>query len=165
MSLAALALAAACGFQPIHGSPEAGRAADGARILVETVPGAAGFALRERLVERLGEPERPTHRLAIDLDIRQEGAALTHDDITTRFLVLGTAAYRIAPIGTGGEPSASVVAAQTAYSAPADDTASAFAARAARLAAEERVARILADRIALRLSVLDWLDSPSAPTP
>ena len=163
--LPALALAAACGFQPIHAGPDEAPGPGDGRVLVETISGAAGFALRERLVERLGVPERPTHRLAVDLEIRQEGAALTRDDITTRYLVLGTAAFRLQPIGVEGEAIADAVAAQTAYSAPADDTASAFATRAAALAAEERVARVLADRIALRLSVLDWLEDAAAPTP
>lgn len=139
-------------------------ALDGATVLVETIPGAAGFALRERLVERLGHPKAPTHSLAVDLDIRQESAALTRDDITTRYLVLGTATFRLVPLAAGA-PIAGAVAAQTAYSAPADDTASAFAMRAAALAAEERVAQALADRIALRLSVLDWLGDLGEPSP
>lgn len=163
--LTLLGFAAACGFQPIHRGPEGDARLDGAAVLVETIPGAAGFALRERLVERLGHPKRPTHRLVVDLDIRQEGAALTRDDITTRYLVLGTAAYQLNPLEADAGPISGSVAAQTAYSAPADDAASAFAARAAALAAEERVAQALAERIALRLSVLDWLEDVAAEAP
>lgn len=164
-SIAALGLAAACGFEPVHSATEGPSGPNEASILVEPLPGATGFALRERLVERLGNPERPTHWLSVDLDIRQEGAAITLDDVTTRYLVLGTAAYRLGPIGANEAVFEDLVAAQTAFSAPADDTASAFATRVASLAAQERVAQVLADRIALKISVLDWLEDAAVPAP
>lgn len=159
---AALALVAACGFTPMHADRSAGEEL-GLDIAVDTIPGTPGFALRERLVERLGTPSQPDYRLSVDLDLRDEGAAVTREDITTRYIVMGTAQYELVPLGAPEKALAGSVSAQTAYSAPADDTASAFASRAAALDAEMRVARMLADRIALRLSVLDWLgDAPTA---
>jgi LPS-assembly lipoprotein len=159
-----LGLAAAiagCGFQPLH-APGSPAAATRGRIAVEPIPGAAGFALRERLVERLGPAEAPTHRLAVDLELRREGAAITRDAITTRYIVIGTAAYRLVPLGAAEPVLAESASVQSGYSTPQADTASAFAARAAALAAEERVARTLADRIALRLALAD-LGGPAAP--
>ena len=158
VSLAACGLAASCGFRPIHEGSRKTPGPENPRVLVELIPGAAGFALREQLVERLGVPENPTHRLAVDLEIREEDAAITQEDVTTRYLVLGRAAYRLVPIGGEGEAIGDEVVAQTGYSAPIDDNASVFATRTAALAAEERVASTLADRIALKLVVLDWLE-------
>ncbi len=159
--LAALVLAA-CGFTPMHGDRPSGEKL-GLDVAVDTIPGSAGFALRERLVERLGTPAQPDYRLSVDLEIRDEDAAVTREDITTRYIVIGTAAYRLEPVGAPDEALEGAVSAQTAYSAPADDTASAFASRAAALNAHERVAQALAERIVLRLSVLDWLgDTPAA---
>jgi LPS-assembly lipoprotein len=147
-------LAGACGFQPLHG-PGGPSAASRGRIEVDAVPGAAGFAFRERLVERLGPAEAATHRLSVDLDLREESAAITRDALTTRYVVIGTAAFRLVPIGAAEPLVAESVSVQSGYSTPEAETASAFAARAAALAAEERIARTLADRIALRLALLD----------
>lgn len=159
--LAALALVA-CGFTPMHAERPAGET-PGLAVAVDTIPGSAGFVLRERLVERLGTPSQPDYRLSVALELRDEGAAVTREDITTRYIVTGTASYRLQPLGRPDEALEGAVSAQTAYSAPADDTASAFASRAAALDARERVAQTLADRIVLRLSVLDWLgDEPAA---
>ncbi len=147
-------LAGACGFEPLH-APGGPAAATRGRIAVDAVPGAPGFALRERLVERLGPAEAPTHRLGVDLDLREEGAAITRDAITTRYIVIGTATFSLVPLGASEPLLVESVSVQSGYSTPEAETASAFAARAAALAAQERVARTLADRIALRLALLD----------
>jgi LPS-assembly lipoprotein len=161
--LASLPWLAACGFQPIYapGSPAA--AMDG-RVAIPTLDGAAGFALRERLVERLGVAGPGAHRLEIDLTVRQEGAAVTQDNITTRFLVLGSAQFALYPPGGTTALLRDTVRTQTAYSAPASDTASAYAARTAGLDAERRVARDLADRMVMRLALSagDWLPGGAA---
>jgi LPS-assembly lipoprotein len=153
-ALGLAALAGGCGFRPLH-APDGAAAPLRGRIAVDPVPGAAGFAFRERLVERLGVVEAPTHRLSVDLDMREEGAAISRDAITTRFIVIGTAAFRLVPVGDTEPLVVESVSVQSGYSAPDGDTASAFAARAAALAAQERVARTLADRIALRFALLD----------
>jgi LPS-assembly lipoprotein len=151
-------LLVACGFEPLH-APQGPAGQMRGRIAVDTVPGAAGFAFRERLVERLGPAEAPTHRLSVELDMREESAAITRDALTTRFVVIGTAAFRLVPNGATEPLIVESVSVQSGYSTPEAETASAFAARAAALAAEERIARTLADRIALRLALLD-LEAP-----
>ena len=100
----------------------------------------------------------PTHRLDVDLELASTGVALTQQNVTTRFDVIGTADYALVPLA-GGPPAASgVVRSITGYSAPDSETASAFASRAAEIDAERRLAIDLADRILQRLALgaEDW---------
>jgi LPS-assembly lipoprotein len=149
--LLSCALAAGCGFEPVHGKRTG--AAPAAGIVVDALPGPAGFAMRERLLDRLGAADVPVYRLSIDLRTRQEGAAITQDSITTRYVMLGTADFSLVPVGGDAPAIQETVTARTAFSTPASDTVTIFAARAAALAAEERLARTLADRIVLRLAL------------
>lgn len=142
-------LVAGCGFSPLHAP---GREALPA-IAVETPPTEAGFALRERLLERLPAGGVPEWHLAVDLDLAREGAGITRRSAVTRYVLIGEATYSLLPAG-GAEPVLTgTVAARTAWSAPASDAATAFAARSAEIAARDRLARTLADRIALRLAL------------
>src|SRR5687767_9823546 len=87
-STAALLALAGCGFQPLYGEGSPAAEMVG-RVAVAPLDGEgeAGFALRERLTERLGPATAPTHRLEVDLELESEGVALTQDDLTTRFNV------------------------------------------------------------------------------
>ena len=84
--------------------------------------------------------------------------ALTQENFTTRFNVVGTAAFRLVPLDGGPPALAEEVRAITGYSAPASATASAFATLAAEDDAQARLARLLADQIVQRLAVTagDW---------
>jgi LPS-assembly lipoprotein len=159
-SLALLGLAGGCGFAPLHRpAPEAPASRAGA-VSVASIPGEAGFALRERLVERLGPVgAAPTYRLEVDLALRTEGGALTRDQTTTRTTLIGAATIRLLPAAGVQPVLTETVTARTGYSTPPVDGASAFAARAAARAAEERLARMLADRIALRLALIGEPDA------
>ena len=155
--LAASASVAACGFTPLY-APGAPATRMAGKVEVGLVEGAPGFALRERLTGRLGPATAPTHRLDVDLNLTRTGVALTQEDVTTRFDVVGTATYTLMPIA-GGPPAASgVVRSMTGYSAPESPEASAFAAQAALYDAEERLGITLADGILQRLALSagDW---------
>lgn len=115
--------------------------------------GTPGFTLHERLTERLGEATAPRWRLVTTLDIESSGAALTKENITTRFDVTGTAAFTLVPAAGGPPVFTDSVRAVTSYSAPVSETSSAFASEVARQDAQDRVARVLADKIVLRLAV------------
>ncbi len=117
------------------------------------IPGTTGYLMRERLVERLGDGGTSTHRLAVDLKLSQVGVALTEDDVTSRFDVIGVAAWRLVPLGGTIPALAEEERAVTGYSAPTSATTSAFAILSARRDAEERLALVLADRIAQRIAV------------
>jgi LPS-assembly lipoprotein len=142
-------LVAGCGFSPLH-APQGQSLPP---IAIEAPPTEAGFVLRERLLERLPAGGVPAWTLAVDLDLAREGAGITRRSAVTRYVLIGEATYSLLPAG-GAEPVLTeAVAARTAWSAPASDAATAFAARSAEIAARERLARTLADRIALRLAL------------
>ena len=128
------------------------------QVVVPVLEGAPGFALRERLTGRLGPAVDPTHRLEVALELTDTGVALTQENFTTRFNVVGTAGYRLVPLAGGPAVLSGEVRAITGYSAPASQTASAFASLAAERDAEQRLARQLADLILQRLALAagDW---------
>ena len=153
--LLVLALAgglAACGFTPLYapGGPAASMAG---QVVVEPLDGTAGFALYERLTGRLGPPTAATHRLVVDLTLDQSGVALTQENFTTRFDVVGTAAFRLVPLNGGPPVVIDEVRSITGYSAPISETSAAFASRAAEIDAERRLAQTLAEQIVQRLAL------------
>ena len=149
--LALLALAG-CGFRPLYGEGEPAAAMTG-RIVVAQLEGAPGFTMRERLTQRLGAPTAATHRLETTLALNRTGVALTQENVTTRFDVIGTASYTLVPLAGGPPVASGVVRSLTGYSAPASPGASAFAVQAALEDAEHRLAVILADGIVQRLAL------------
>ena len=149
----ALALGlAGCGFEPMYDQGAPAKEMLG-RIAVGPVEGAPAFEMRERLTERLGGDVDADFILDVDLDLRRTGVALTQQNVTTRFNIIGTADFALRP-AAGGE---AVVTGQvrniTGYSAPDSETASAFASLSAERDAESRLARTLADQIVLRLAL------------
>ena len=147
-----LLVLAACGFRPLYGEGTPAAAMTG-RVEVAMLDGAAGFAMRERLTQRLGPPAGATHRLETTLALDSKGVALTRENVTTRYDVSGVATYRLVPLAGGAPATAGTVRAGTGYSAPASEASSAFAIRAAERDAEERLAVILADEIVERLAL------------
>ena len=145
-------LPAGCGFAPLYGDGSAASRMAG-RVDVGLIDGKAGFELRERLVNRLGQPVDPDHRLIVTLALETTGVALTQENVTTRFSVTGVAEYTLVPV-TGGVPVASgVVRSVTGFNAPDAVASTAFAARAAEIDAERRLAVTLADQILQRLAL------------
>ena len=158
----ALLVLAACGFRPLYGEGTPAAAMTG-RVEVAMLDGAAGFAMRERLTQRLGPPAGATHRLETTLDLDSTGVALTQENVTTRYDVTGVATYRLVPV-TGGPPvTAGTVRGGTGYSAPVSGASSAFAIRAAERDAEERLAVTLADQIVERLALTSGAWVAAAP--
>lgn len=148
---------AACGFTPMYGEGAPATKMLG-RVEVSVIEGAAGFALRERLTGRLGPATEPTHRLDVTLAIAQTGVALTEENVTTRFNVVGDATFALVPLAGGPPVATGSVRAVTGYSAPASETASAFATLVAEKDAERRVSLELAELIVQRLALSadDW---------
>jgi LPS-assembly lipoprotein len=141
-----------CGFQPMYGDGTPARGILG-QVYVDVIPSAAGYVLRDRLIEELGPAETPTHTLEVELDIETKGVALTTQNFTTRFDVIGVASYRLRPVSGGPPVLTDQVRSIAGFSAPESQTASAFASRAAEEDAIRRISRQLADRIALRLAL------------
>jgi LPS-assembly lipoprotein len=151
LGIGLLALAA-CGFRPLYGEGEPA-AAMGGHVDVALIEGAPGFAMRERLTQRLGPAVAPTHRLETTLTLNRTGVALTQENVTTRYDVSGLATYRLVPVAGGPPVASGSVATVTGYSVPAEAASSAFANRAAERDAEERLAVTLADQIVERLAL------------
>lgn len=153
---------AGCGFSPLYGEGAPAAAMSG-RVEVAMLDGAAGFAMRERLTQRLGPASAATHRLETTLALDTTGVALTQENVTTRYDVTGVASYRLVPL-TGGPPAtAGTVRAGTGYSAPVSEASAAFAIRAAERDAEERLAVTLADQIVERLALASGAWVATAP--
>lgn len=152
--LAALAAAtlSGCGFQPLYsqGSPAAEMIG---RVEVGLIDSEPGFVMRERLTERLGAPIDPSHRLEVELDLERVGVALTEQDVTTRFNIVGEASFQLTPLAGGPAIDFDPVISIAGYSAPESQTASAFASLSAQRDAERRVARALADLVVMRLAL------------
>ena len=145
--LVALAALPGCGFTPAYGP---GGAAEGlrGRVAVEAPATPQGYALRQRLLDRLGGAGSEL-LLSVDLTQEEGASAIAPDGSTTRLRLLGTATWRLegpdgAVLGSGA------VEGFTAFSA----TGSTVASRTARLDAEARLAVLLADRIVTRLLAL-----------
>lgn len=141
-----------CGFEPMYdeGAPAAEMLG---RIAVGPVEGAPAFEMRERLTERLGGGADADFVLDVDLDLRRTGVALTQQNVTTRFNIIGTAEFALRPAAGGAAVVTGQVRSITGYSAPDSETASAFASLSAERDAESRLARTLADQIVLRLAL------------
>ena len=136
-----------CGFTPAYGPGAASGLLRG-RVAVEAPATPEGYALRQRLLSRLGGGGSD-YLLSVTL-VQEEGAsAIAPDGSITRLRLLGEASWRLegpdgALIGSGD------VEGFTAFSA----TGSTVASRTARLDAENRLAILLADRIVTRLIAL-----------
>lgn len=161
--LAAALLAGGCGFQPLYapGTPAANMIGT---IVVAPIAGdEPAFLMRERLTARLGAVELADYRLEVTLRLTRRGVALTQQDYTTRYNITGIADYRLIPLAGGPPIRAGQVEFLTGYSAPASETASAFASRVAEQDAERRLATTLADRIVLELAIT--ADDRAVPAP
>ena len=109
--------------------------------------------MRERLTERLGPATAAAYRLEINLKLTRTGVALTQQNVTTRFDVIGTAEYTLGPLDGGPPVASGVVRTITGYSAPEFGDRLGLRRRAAERDAERRLAIDLADRILQRLAL------------
>jgi LPS-assembly lipoprotein len=152
-ALALLALApAGCGFQPLYGEGTPASRMAG-RVDVGLIEGRPGFDMREQLVNRLGAAATPEYLLAVTLTLTTTGTALTRENVTTRFDVAGVAEYTLTPVGGGPPVASGAVRSATGFNAPESVTGTAFAARAAEMDSEHRLAVTLADQIVQRLAL------------
>ena len=156
-------LTAACGFTPVYGP---GGAAEGlrGRILVDAPNDAEGFALVQRLEERLGRAEAPDYTLSASIRRGEDGLGVTRDQETTRFQVKGEVVFSLTRIADGTVAASGTVANFTGYSAPVFGDArgsvagNAVTVKSAQEDARRRLMVILADDIVSRLLVAapDW---------
>lgn len=148
----ALALAVAlagCGFQPLYGASESGRALSS--IAVDTVAGKSGHVLKAQL-ERLMSAGRtpgaaPAYTLAVELEEKLEPIGLRIDASATRTDLTLVARYVLRD-ANGLEAAKGKVETTVGYDVPA----SAFGEVAAQNDARERAGETMAELIRAELA-------------
>ncbi|NNF24422.1 MAG: hypothetical protein HKN63_06410 [Rhodobacteraceae bacterium] len=153
LALILIAALAGCGFQPVYGPKGAARDLSGT-IEIDPPRDTAGFNLVRQLEDRLGLPSSPTHRLAVDLRVTEEGRGITTDQITTRYNVRGVADYRL----FDGQSAALVRSGSVANFTGYATTGTPVATQSAQRDARARLMTILADQIVADLlaTAPDW---------
>ncbi len=136
---------AACGFSPVYGPGGSGSALDRA-VLLDTPATSNGFALRQQLQDRLGPPDRPAYRLTVTVRTSSKRIAVTRNQDTKRYNLIGTATYLLATLD-GTEIASGSYDSFNSYSA----TGTTVATQAAERDAYRRLMIILADGILDRL--------------
>jgi len=152
-ALAALALLAACGFQPLYGQGPR-QAAPGQLGSIEVAPIAdrLGQITRNHLLDKLnphGRPAAPEYRLDVTLHESNQRLAFRKDATATRALMNLVAQYRLTEIASATPVHSGASRATASYNIVKSD----FATIASEKNARERVSRIVAEDIALRVSV------------
>lgn len=140
---AGLAALAGCGFTPVYNSQTDLRG----KIQFDMPKSQPEFVLRNALEDRIGTPDTPIYRLKVSTQVSEDGIAITSDQVTTRFNVIGSANYTLFEIGTETVVTEGKVDNFTSYSA----TGTTVATPTAERDANDRLMIILADQITARL--------------
>jgi LPS-assembly lipoprotein len=166
--LTAAALAASplllggCGLRPLYAGGAQGKAAQAlSGVTVGTIPGRAGWLVRNALTDRLAAsgngPER--YRLEVELDDQITGFGVRADNAVTRERRTLRARYRLVD-AVGGTV---VVDATAGSDAGIDVVSSEYATIAAEETALERLSGEIADQIIVRLALYAARTAPAAP--
>ena len=144
--LAAMLALAACGFTPVYGPGGAGTKLHGQVRVADPVT-QDDYAFLRRMTERLGPDASSRYDLAYQLRIAVVPQAITPDEVTTRYSLNGTAAFRLTETATGRLVTEGEVSNFTSHSA----VGSVVATVAAEQDARNRLAVMLADQVMTRL--------------
>ncbi|GIT92654.1 hypothetical protein JANAI62_31090 [Jannaschia pagri] len=143
---AGLAALTGCGFTPVYGPGGGGAALRGA-IRVADPDTDFEFAFVREFEARLGLPE--AHRYELTYVVRTEEVELAIDGSNniTRFNIEGDLTWSLMPVGSDTAKLTGVESSFTSYSA----TGSTISTLESERDAEQRLARILADKVVTRL--------------
>ena len=147
--LLALGALGACGFTPAlaPGGTMAGLRGRVAVVTPDTIP---GFAIRDRLIARLGPAAQPTATLTVSLDQALDVAALSQAGDALRYNVVGAAGWQLVATD-GSRLGGGQVDGFASYAA----TGSTVATQAAATDAVGRLMVILADKIVAQITMAD----------
>ena len=137
---------AGCGFAPVYGTNSGAQALQN-RVLVNAPNTREDYALVRQIERRLGRAETIEYRLNVDLEISEDGVAITPDGDITRYNVTGTATYVMTNATTDATAASGTVSTFTSYSAVGTTVVTLNAQEDAR----DRLAVALADLILSRL--------------
>lgn len=143
--LSALALAG-CGFAPVYGPGGGGNALQN-KVLVDAPIDRDAFLLTRELEDRLGRANDARYGLSYGISTSEEAIAISSQNVTTRYNLLGNVTFALRDLGSGGVVTSGKLRSFTAYSA----SGSTVATQAAKADAHERLMVILADQITTRL--------------
>ncbi|PQO24742.1 hypothetical protein C2I36_01240 [Rhodobacteraceae bacterium WD3A24] len=144
--LAALPLAAACGFRPAYG-PGGGAARLRGAVRPDDPENRADFAFVAALEERLGRSDVAPYALSYDIDISGRGVARERGMGDTRRQLAGTVDIALTDRASGATLTEGRAEAFVGYSTTSTQLATAIAEDDGR----DRLMRILADRVATLL--------------
>ncbi|SIO17490.1 LPS assembly lipoprotein LptE [Vannielia litorea] len=141
-----LALLGACGFAPLYGPGGPGETLHGQVEIAEPTT-ENEFDFVSRLETRLGRTAAGPMRLDYAITTRREGLAITADQETQRYNILGEVRYQVTDTTTNVVLSTGRTHSFTSYSATGTTVATTTAARDA----EARLMVILADQAVTHL--------------
>lgn len=145
-------LLSACGLRPLYGGGEGSSVAAALRsVQVGPIDGQAGWLVRNKLIDRLGDSgaEGPTYRLDVTLDDNITAFGIRRDQAATRERRTLRARYQLVSLSTG----LVVLDATAGSDAGVDIVSSEYATVAAEQTALENLADDLADQITARISL------------
>ena len=146
LTLIIAAALSGCGFAPAYGpSGTAGKLQS--QITVDAPENRDQQLLVQELENRLGRTSTGRYQLHYDLSYDEARMAVTADNTTTRFNIVGTVAYALRDSGSQEILSTGKVSSFTGYST----TSSTVATLASERDARKRLAVILADKIVTQL--------------
>ncbi len=138
----------ACGFTPVYGPGGAGSALQNA-VLVDTPITREDYLLTRELETRLGRANPGRYGLSYSITVGSESVAISKDNVTARFNLLGNATFALRDLETLAVVTSGKASNFTGYSA----SGSTVATQAAERDARERLMVILANQIITQLVV------------
>lgn len=153
LSLAVAAALGACGFEPLYGRFNDRSITDQlAGIKIGMIENRSGQILRNQLIDGLsprGQPDRPTHTLAVELlEPRPQDLGVARDDTVVRYSYSTTAVFKLSD--TTGRV---VLIGQSNSTSSYEVTNSEFATVAGRNNARDRVLEEIAHDVKVQLAV------------
>jgi LPS-assembly lipoprotein len=152
LALLAVALLAACGFQPIHGGARGVETrAELATVRVDPIEERIGQMLRNHLLDTMnpaGTPERPAYRLIVTLNEAKSELGVRRTEIATRANLMLIASYRLVRQADGAQVFQGGSNITASYNILNND----YATMAAEADARARSVRELSDDITQRVA-------------
>lgn len=154
LALCAVAALAACGFTPAFAPGESAARLRGALDVAEPTSQVT-YRFAQQMEARLGAAPGGAYRLGYAISIAGQGQAITADQVTQRYTLLGTVDYTVTETATGRVLTSGQETGFTGLGTAGTIVATDTAVRDA----QDRLMVILADRVADELvsGSADWL--------
>ena len=142
-----------CGFEPLYGPGSAAGELHG-NLLVEVDGERVGFLIEEELERQFGHAVAPDYRLEVELELQESEAAFAGSGGIERYELSGVGTFSVRSRSSGEVLYGGDVSGRVNWAA----TRETLQTVTARRAAQERLARTIADRIVRRLFLTaeDW---------